>query len=157
MLIVLAGSGIDFDRNDIEMNKMVITTLESKFRLYDLRTQHQTDGFAFLAERAHKSTVWLAKHLPQNREIFVTGGGNGGLNIYRYHYPSKRVAKHVQDNNPIGKVGSVELLNSRILSTQPIVSFDWNVDRIGLCCMTSLDQTLRYVGCAELEVIINFF
>jgi len=34
----LAGSGIDFDRNDIEMNKMVITTLESKFRLYDLYT-----------------------------------------------------------------------------------------------------------------------
>jgi WD40 repeat protein len=36
------GNGItciEFDRKDIEMNKMVVTSLESKFRYYDLRTQ----------------------------------------------------------------------------------------------------------------------
>jgi hypothetical protein len=33
--------------------------------------------------QAHKSTVWLARHLPQNRDVFMTAGGNGGLNIYR--------------------------------------------------------------------------
>ena len=135
--------GINFDRNDIEMNKMVVTTLESKFRLYDLRTQHCTDGFSHLAERAHKSTIWLSKHLPQNRDIFVTGGGNGGLNLYKYHHPAKRVGKHKEDGAPFGILGSVELLNSRILSTQPIVSFDWSCDREGLCCMSCLDQTLR--------------
>mmetsp|Transcript_28675 Transcript_28675/g.65520 ORF Transcript_28675/g.65520 Transcript_28675/m.65520 type:complete len:261 (-) Transcript_28675:809-1591(-) len=32
-------TSIDFDRKDIEMNKLVVTTLESKLRLYDLRTQ----------------------------------------------------------------------------------------------------------------------
>jgi len=30
-------TAIEFDRKDIEMNKMVVTTLESKFRVYDLR------------------------------------------------------------------------------------------------------------------------
>merc|ERR1712216_794271 len=32
--------GLEFDRKDIEMNKLVVATLESKFRVYDVRTQH---------------------------------------------------------------------------------------------------------------------
>lgn len=36
--------GLQFDRNDIEMNKLVVTTLESRFRLYDMRTFHPTFG-----------------------------------------------------------------------------------------------------------------
>ena len=35
------------------MNKMVVTTLESKFRCYDLRTEHPTDGFSYMTEKAH--------------------------------------------------------------------------------------------------------
>lgn len=35
---------IEFDRKDIEMNKMGVTTLESKFRIFDMRTQHPTVG-----------------------------------------------------------------------------------------------------------------
>ena len=136
-------TSIQFDRPDIEMNKIVVTTLESKFRCYDMRTQHSTDGFAFTEERAHRSTVWISKHLPQNRDIFVTAGGNGGFNIYKYNYPTNRVGKHSEDNSPIGVIGSVELLNSRVISTQPITSFDWSPDREGLCCMSSLDQTMR--------------
>ena len=69
-------TGVEFDRKDVEMNKLLVSTLESKFRVYDLRTQHVEDGFANLSEKAHKSTVWLGKHLPQNRDIFMTGGGN---------------------------------------------------------------------------------
>lgn len=133
----------EFDRKDIEMNKLVVTTLESKFWCYDMRTQHTTDGFAHLEEKAHRSTIWLGRHLPQNRDIFMTGGGNGGFNIYKYHYPLNRVGKHKQDDSPIGIMGDVELLNSRIISTQPVVSFDWSPDKKGLSCMGCLDQTLR--------------
>ena len=71
-------------------SQLVVTTLESKFRMYDMRTQRSTSGFAYLSEKAHKSTVWLAKHLPQNRDLFMTGGGNGGFNLYKYHYPNSR-------------------------------------------------------------------
>lgn len=135
----------EFDRKDIEMNKIVVTTLESTFQCFDMRTQHNVDGFASLTEKAHRSTVWLGRHLPQNRDVFMTGGGNGGFNIYKYHYPLNRVGKHKKDGLPIGMMGDIELLNSRVISTQPIISFDWSPDRAGLCCMGSLDQSLRYV------------
>jgi len=133
---------VEFDRKDIEMNKLAVTTLESKFRIFDMRTQHPTGGFTCLSEKAHKSTVWCARHLPQNRDIFMTGGGNGGFNLYKYQYPVSRT-RQAKDNMPMGVMGSVELLNSRVISTQPIVSVDWSPDREGLCVLTCLDQTLR--------------
>lgn len=135
-------TSVEFDRRDIEMNKFAVTTLESKFRVYDARTQHPSEGFAYLSEKAHKSTVWLARHLPQNRDLFMTGGGNGGFNLYKYSYPSPRTTT-AKDNHPMGVPGSVELLNSRVISTQPIVSLDWSADKQGLCCLACLDQTLR--------------
>lgn len=49
----------------------------------------------------------------------------------------------LQDNVAMGVAGSVELLNSRVISSQPIVSFDWSPDREGLCCLSCLDQTVR--------------
>ena len=133
----------EFDRKDIEMNKLLVTTLESKFWCFDMRTQHAKDGFAFKTEKAHRSTIWLNRHLPQNRDIFMTGGGNGGFNLYKYHYPMNRVGKDAKDGTPKGVMGDIELLNSRVISTQPIVAFDWSPDRVGLCCMGCLDQSLR--------------
>lgn len=133
---------LQFDRPDIEMNKLVVTTLESKFRVYDMRTEHPEDGFAYCTERAHKSTVWGVRHLPQNRDIMMTTGGNGGLNLYRYMYPKQRQVKD-SEGRPKGVPGSVELLNSKIISTQPVVSFDWSVDKEGLCALSCLDQTVR--------------
>ncbi len=135
-------TSIEFDRKDIEMNKMVVTTLESKFRLFDMRTQHPQEGFACLTEKAHKATVWCVRHLPQNRDLFMTGGGNGGFNLYKYHYPKSR-SQLSKDNVPVGVMGSVELLNSKVLSSQPIVSMDWSPDKEGLCVLSCLDQTIR--------------
>ena len=141
---------VEFDRKDIEMNKLCVTTLESRFRVFDLRTQHAEDGFAHCTEKAHKATVWLARHLPQNRDVFMTGGGNGGFNLYSYHYPKKRTSTH-KDNTPVGVPGTVELLNSRVISTQPIVSFDWSPDKEGLAVLSCLDQTLRVYICTKLD------
>ena len=143
--------GLEFDRKDIEMNKLLTATLESKFRIYDVRTQHKEDGFAHLSEKAHKSTVWMGKHLPQNRDLFMTCGGNGGLNIYKYRYPSQRTVK---DANGLlkGVPGSVELLNAKIISTQPVVSFDWSPDKQGLACMACLDQTIRVMIVTKLNL-----
>jgi hypothetical protein len=47
---------IELDRKDIEMNKMVVTTLESKFRVYDLRTQHATEVRTGVTH-AHRDTA----------------------------------------------------------------------------------------------------
>jgi WD40 repeat protein len=145
-------TSVQFDRPDIEMNKLVVTTLESRFRVFDLRTRHPEEGFAALSERAHKATVWLGRHLPQNRDVFMTCGGNGGLNLYRYIYPHSRVKQH-SDNHPMGVAGEVELLNSRVISTQPIVSFDWSPDKEGLCCLSSLDQAMRVYIVTKLNTL----
>lgn len=124
------------------MNKLVVTCLESQFRVFDMRTYHPKSGFESLTEKAHSSTVWTTKHLPQNRDVFVTGGGNGTINLYKYSYPAQRVKKD-PEGVEIGVPGTVELLNSRNFSTQPISSFDWHPEKEGLCVFGSYDQTVR--------------
>ena len=42
---------MEFDRKDIMMNKLAATTLESKFHVFDVRTQHPDKGFPFLTEK----------------------------------------------------------------------------------------------------------
>lgn len=87
--------GIEFDRKDIRMNKLVVTTLEGGLHVYDARTQHPQNGLAVVSERdagrslgtngviaGAKATVWCARHLPQNRDIFVTCGGTGSVRLW---------------------------------------------------------------------------
>lgn len=133
---------IEFDRKDINMNKLAVTTLESKIHVFDLRTLHPELGFAGLSEVAHNSTVWGAKFLPQNRDIFMSLGGNGAVNLYKYNYPNQR---NVMDDNNISKgvAGSLTILNSKDITTQPIVAFDWHPDKTGLSAMVALDQSIK--------------
>ena len=42
---------LEFDRKDISMNKLVATSLEGKFHVFDMRTQHPTKGFASVSEK----------------------------------------------------------------------------------------------------------
>lgn len=42
---------VEFDRKDINMNKLVATSLEGKFHVFDMRTQHPTKGFASVSEK----------------------------------------------------------------------------------------------------------
>ena len=43
---------------------MVVTTLESKFHVFDLKTYHPEQGYAGVDEMEHKSTIWGIRHLP---------------------------------------------------------------------------------------------
>lgn len=38
---------------------------------------------------------------------------------------------------------AVSLILLQVISSQPIVSFDWSADKEGLCVLSCLDQTLR--------------
>jgi hypothetical protein len=109
-----------------------------------MRTKHEPDNsYAYLTEAAHKSTVWLARHLPTNRDVWATAGGNGTLNLYKYSYPSQRWVVDSESGAKRGVMGSVQLLNSRKLADQPIVSLDWHTDKAGLFAATALDQTVK--------------
>ena len=72
----------------------------------------------------------------------MVGTGDGNCSLYRYHYPDQRRVKD-PDGNPMGVAGTVELVATKNLSTQPICAFDWSPDKEGLCVMASFDQTVR--------------
>eukprot|EP00698_Gefionella_okellyi_P000044 TRINITY_DN10029_c0_g1_i1.p1 TRINITY_DN10029_c0_g1~~TRINITY_DN10029_c0_g1_i1.p1 ORF type:complete len:357 (-),score=62.13 TRINITY_DN10029_c0_g1_i1:24-1094(-) len=144
---------LQFDRPDIEMNKLVVTMLESRFNVYDMRTFHPERGYNSLTQRAHDSTVWHARHLPQNREIWMTTGGNGTLCLWKYSYPPQRWRSVDDGKAKEGVLGTAEQLNIATVSTQPIVSFDWSRDKEGLAVMAALDQTVRVVICTKLNTV----
>lgn len=55
----------------------------------------------------------------------MTSGGNGSLNLWKYSYPKARKVAD-EEGREKGVAGTVNLINSAIISTQPIGSFDWN-------------------------------
>lgn len=138
--------GLQFDRKDIQMNKLLVTGLESSVSVFDMRTQHPEKGFASVTEKAHKSTVWVGAHLPQDRDVFATCGGNGGISLWKYKYPAQRVVK---DDAGVasGVAGTLAFIASTGMTSQPINSFDWHPDKKGLFVATAFDQTVR-VGIA---------
>uniref|UniRef100_A0A061R9R5 Wd repeat-containing protein 92 n=1 Tax=Tetraselmis sp. GSL018 TaxID=582737 RepID=A0A061R9R5_9CHLO len=134
---------VSFDRKDIEMNKFMVSCLESQFHVFDARTQHVKKGFASVTEKlATGATVWGSWHLPQNRDVAMIGAGDGSCFLYKYHYPDQRRVKD-PDGKPMGVAGSIELITTKNLSTQPICCFDWSPDKEGLCVMGSFDQAVR--------------
>ena len=144
--------GVQFDRKDTQMNKLAAATLEGRIHVFDLRTFNASQGgYARVSEAAHKSTVWGVQHCPSNRDLFVTQGGNGQLNLYQYNYPSQRSVSD-ENSQPMGVPGTLTLLNQREVSTQPINSFDWSRDREGLAAVTCLDQTLRVFFVTKLNL-----
>ncbi|XP_053677604.1 dynein axonemal assembly factor 10 [Anopheles nili] len=155
---------LEFDRKDIRMNKLVVTTLEGGLIVHDMRTQHSEKGFASVREKTvgqslgsngvisgAKSTVWTVKHLPQNRDIFMTGGGSGNVRIWLYRYPEKR-CKTLSDGEEQGIAGTLEMLHATTLSTQPVHTFDWSPDRQGLAVCGSFDQTVRVLVTTNLNL-----
>ncbi|KAF4090007.1 hypothetical protein AMELA_G00044830 [Ameiurus melas] len=143
---------VEFDRKDINMNKLVATSLEGKFHVFDMRTQHPTKGFASVSEKTNKSTVWQVRHLPQNRDIFMTAGGAGNLHLWKYEYPEKRSEKD-GDGVHRGVAGTLNLLQNITLSTQPIASLDWSPDKQGLCVCASFDQSVRVLIVTKLNKV----
>lgn len=156
--------GVEFDRKDINMNKLVVTTLEGGLHVFDMRTQHAEKGFAQMTEKGAgqslgtngvitgaKSTVWAVKHLPQNRDIFASCGGSGSVRLWLYHYPEKRT-KTLSSGEVQGVAGTLEMLNATTLSTQPIHTFDWSPDRQGLAVCGAFDQTVRVIVCTNLDL-----
>lgn len=134
--------GLQFDRKDIEMNKLIVTSLESQYRVFDLRTQHPTEGFASLNQSAHKSTIWLARHTPHSRDMWLTAGGNGTMSLWQYSYPAQRAVKD-EEGHMKGVMGEIKLKGEGRWGEQPVVSAEWHPEKPGLLATASLDQQIR--------------
>lgn len=157
--------GLEFDRRDIQMNKLAVTTLEGGLLVYDMRTQHPTKGFSCVEERnagrsvgsngvisGPKATVWTVRHLPQNRDVFLTGSGTGSIRLWKYDYPDKRVTDDA-DGNKEGVAGKLQMVSAVTLSSQPVHSFDWHPDKLGLAVAGAFDQSVRVLITTKLNTL----
>ena len=90
-------------------------------------------------KEAHKANLAL-QALASEPRSFHGVWQQPGLNIYKYSYPAQRSVKDAKGVMK-GQAGSVELLNSKVISTQPRVSME--PGQRGLACMACLDQTVR--------------
>lgn len=142
---------LEFDRPDIPMNKLIVSSLEGRVRCYDLRTLHPKLGYAYVEERVSDGTVWCSRALPQNREIFLSGGG-GELTLCLYKYPPERTLKD-GDGQERGVAGAVEELNKAKVGDQPINALDWNRSKEGLAVCASFDQSIRVMLVTKLGLL----
>lgn len=142
---------LEFDRPDIPMNKLMVSSLEGRVRCYDLRTLHPKLGYAYVEERVSDGTVWCSRALPQNREIFMSGGG-GELTLCLYKYPPERTLKD-GDGQERGVAGAVEELNKAKVGDQPINALDWNRSKEGLAVCSSFDQSIRVMLVTKLGLL----
>ena len=143
---------VQFDRKDIEMNKLVVTTLAGNALVYDMRTFNEKSGYAYSKIKCHDSTVWKAGHLPQDRDIWMTSGGNGSLELWQYKYPSKR-QKHLKNGKIEGVMGESKKVTEATISEQPITGIDWSIDKKGLGACVGLDQKLSVFIVTKLNLL----
>ncbi|KAG6465851.1 hypothetical protein O3G_MSEX015439 [Manduca sexta] len=143
---------VEFDRKDIPMNKIVATTLEGKFHVFDVRTQNPSKGFAQVLDDATKSgTIWVARHVPQNRDLFLTCAGNGQVSLWKYEYPEQRYRTDAQ-GVAVGVPGKLKRLQRMVISSQPINALEWNRDHLGLAVATAYDQCIRVLITTKLNL-----
>ena len=57
------------------------------------------------------------------------------------------------DGVAVGVAGTMDLLNKRNVSTQPISSWDWSPDKEGLAVCGSFDQSIRVVIVTRLNKV----
>eukprot|EP01059_Diplonema_ambulator_P000777 TRINITY_DN10626_c0_g1_i1.p1 TRINITY_DN10626_c0_g1~~TRINITY_DN10626_c0_g1_i1.p1 ORF type:complete len:359 (+),score=61.17 TRINITY_DN10626_c0_g1_i1:186-1262(+) len=143
--------GISFDRPDIEMNKLITSSLEGRIRVYNLRTYHKTLGYSYVEQRVGTGTIWTTRPLPQNREIMMSCGA-GELSLIKYNYPPQQTVPDA-DGVEKGVPGSVEEINKVTISQQPISSFDWNRSKEGLAVCSCFDQSIRVMVCTKLDLL----
>ena len=113
---------IEFDKRNIPTNKMAVTTLGSKLYLYDLANINNNMNKIY---EEVNTTIWGAKFLPNKKDMLVSLGGDGNLNLYKY------------EENELKNINSNNICNA------PIIGFDWHLMKNGLACLVSLDNTVR--------------
>jgi WD40 repeat protein len=142
---------MEFDRMDIPMNKLVVSSLEGRVRCYDMRTLHPELGYAYVEDRVTSGTVWQSRSLPQNRDIFISGGA-GELTLCKYLYPPERSLKD-EKGVPKGIAGTIEELNRVKVGDQPINALDWHKQREGLLACAGFDQCIRIMLVTKLGAV----
>ncbi|XP_067831048.1 dynein axonemal assembly factor 10-like isoform X3 [Heptranchias perlo] len=140
---------VEFDGKDTSLNKLVATTLEGRIHVFNMQKFHTNKGFTCQSEKPYKFTAWTVRHLPQNRNIFVTSGGAGCLHLWKHSESPTLLERTDHEREDKESTGATSLLNSISLSSQPIGSLDWNADKQGLCISASFDHNVHILIVAD--------
>ena len=143
---------LEFDKKNIPINKMIATTLDSKIYLFDVKNleKRNNSNCDKLIDEINNTTIWGTKFVPQRRDIFVSLGGNGSLNIYKFHNSDFNCDEIGSSNKENRKL---KLINSHKISTQPIIGFDWHSTKLGLSCLVAFDRTVKICTINKLNLI----
>ena len=143
---------IEFDKKNIPLNKMVATTLDSKIYLFDLKNLEKNNNLRCnkIVDEINNTTIWGTKFMPQKRNIFISMGGDGSLNLYKYNNSDFNFDEF--DNNKKEK-SKLTLLNSNIICSQPIIGFDWHNTKFGLSCLVAFDNSVKICNIDHLNLI----
>ena len=139
--------GLEWDRRDIQINKLAAVTLEGGLHVWDCSVLGKHGKMAEVKTKVGACTVWTVRHSPHNRELLVTGAGGGCLALHQYEYPEKRRAEGE------GVAGTLHNLQTHQISDQPINCVDWSPDKQGLLATASFDQRLRVVFVTKLNLL----
>ena len=133
------------------MRSVSATCLQGFVHIWDISSTRHMGNFPHWSERInkHNHTIWGGRYLPQNSNIFLTIDGSGSVKIWRYNC-SKELYQHDSDRNR-STPPSLEKIQESQLSEQPISSFDWSHDMLGLAVSTSFDQKLRILAFTNLD------
>ena len=143
---------IEFDKKNIPLNKMLASTLDSKIYLFDLKNFEKNNNLRYekLSDEINYTTYWGTKFIPQKRDLFISMGGDGSLNLYKYNHSDVNVT---EENNKNKNNGKITLINSNMVCTQPIIGFDWHNIKLGLSCLVAFDRTVKICTMNKLNIV----
>jgi hypothetical protein len=88
-------------------------------------------------------TLWTGRFVPQRPHLFATSGLDGTIHLYKtYDLLYLCVPVPSTPYAPSG-TSSIDLVHKSEQSQQPVIWFDWNANKEGLCLFTSFDQTVK--------------
>ena len=132
------------------MRSVLATCLQGFLYLWDISSTGRMADSPQLSEKIKNNhTIWGGRYLHQNSDIFSTIDGSGSVKIWKYNF-----SKELSQNNDCNKTNvtrSIEKLQESQLSEQPISSFDWSPDKLGLAVSTSFDQKVRILAFTNLD------
>ena len=134
------------------IRKICATGLQGSIHLWNWPASSQNKNPPEWTDKTdrNKQTVWGGRYLKQNKDIIVTYDGSGAVKIWKHRLSKESVLSSECDN---GHTTGLEKLQDCQISKQPISSFDWSPDMLGLAVSTSFDQKVRLLAFTNMEIL----
>ncbi|KAJ8979734.1 hypothetical protein NQ317_004721 [Molorchus minor] len=151
------GWGFSLTEKNIPMNKLVATTLESKIHCFDVKTYHPKKGISMCNRKSTQFDNLDGKTLAAKpRDIYDDRRFRNSvpLEIVRILYTISIIQSDgwkKTDEIPYGVAGELTMLQNTVVSEQPVTSFDWCADKMGLSVCSSYDQSIRVLITTKLK------